>query len=221
MSPTPRSAAERPSRRSAASSCSRASPDGILDMTSGAFVRQQSRFRGRPARRPRAPPPLRRARVPVVAARGDRPRRPRRSRGSASPTPHPYRDERGWAFTGGRFTDEVNGFELPRAGLPRDRPRLRRPRQRPRPVGQGGRPDRLQRVGRHRPHLQRVGRRRPLPGRAARGDRRAQRVDLRRVPERRLPRRLRALPGGLRRGLPRRVRRARAPRGAPERPHAT
>src|ERR671929_2398315 len=23
---------------------------------------------------------------------------------------HPYRDERGWAFTGGRFTDDINGF---------------------------------------------------------------------------------------------------------------
>src|SRR3954462_6245707 len=25
---------------------------------------------------------------------------------------HPYRDERGWAFPGGRFVDEINGFEF-------------------------------------------------------------------------------------------------------------
>ena len=58
------------------------------NMTSGAFVRQQSAFPRPPAGRPGAPPPLRRARVPVVAARGDRPRRARPAR-SASPTPTP------------------------------------------------------------------------------------------------------------------------------------
>ena len=55
----------------------------------------------------------------------------------------------------------------------------------------------------------------------ARRDRRAQRVDLQRVPERRLPRRLRPLTGGLRRGLPRRLRRARPARGAPAASAAT
>ena len=178
-------------------------------MTSGAFVRQQSRFRGHPHGGPErhhlyvalACPWSQRA-VIVRAVLGlDE---------LGISYAHPYRDERGWAFTGGRFTDDDQRLGLPRAGLPRDRPRLRRPRQRPRPVGHRGRRDRLQRVRRHHPHLQRVGRRRPLPGAAARRDRRAQRVDLRGAAERRLPRRVRALAGGLRGGVPRRVRRARA-----------
>jgi glutathionyl-hydroquinone reductase len=32
----------------------------------------------------------------------------------------PYRDERGWAFSGGRFTDEVNGFRFLREAYPED-----------------------------------------------------------------------------------------------------
>jgi glutathionyl-hydroquinone reductase len=32
----------------------------------------------------------------------------------------PYRDDRGWAFTGGRFTDEVNGFRYLREAYPED-----------------------------------------------------------------------------------------------------
>ena len=36
----------------------------------------------------------------------------------------PIRDERGWAFTGGRYVDDVNGFDIPKRGLPGDRPCL-------------------------------------------------------------------------------------------------
>jgi putative glutathione S-transferase len=31
---------------------------------------------------------------------------------------HPYRDERGWAFSGGRFTDRLNGFRFLREAYP-------------------------------------------------------------------------------------------------------
>ena len=156
-------------------------------MTSGAFVRQQSRFRGRPHGGPErhhlyvalACPWSQRA-VIVRAVLGV-------EIGISYAAPVPRRARLGVHRRA--LHRRGQRLRLPRAGLPRDRPRLRRPRQRPRPVGQGGPRDRLQRVGRHRPHLQRVGRRRPLPGRPARGDRRAQRVDLLRAPERRLPRR--------------------------------
>ena len=86
-------------------------------MTAGAFVRQQSRFRGRPHGGPErhhlyvalACPWSQRAVIvrAVLGLEDD----------SASPTLDPYRDERGWAFTGGRFTDEVNGFEFLSRGL--------------------------------------------------------------------------------------------------------
>ena len=79
-------------------------------MTSGAFVRQQSRFRGHPHGGPErhhlyvalACPWSQRA-VIVRAVLGVE---------IGISYAHPYRDERGWAFTGGRFTDEVNGFEF-------------------------------------------------------------------------------------------------------------
>ena len=79
-------------------------------MTSGAFVRQQSRFRGHPHGGPErhhlyvalACPWSQRAAI-VRAVLGVE---------IGISYAHPYRDERGWAFTGGRFTDEVNGFEF-------------------------------------------------------------------------------------------------------------
>ncbi len=47
----------------------------------------------------------------MVAAGRDRARRarPRRARHLLR---HPYRDERGWAFTGGRFTDTINDWDF-------------------------------------------------------------------------------------------------------------
>jgi putative glutathione S-transferase len=35
---------------------------------------------------------------------------------------HPYRDERGWAFPGGRYSDDVNGFEFLREAYERNVP---------------------------------------------------------------------------------------------------
>lgn len=80
-------------------------------MTAGAFVRQQSRFRGRPHGGPErhhlyvalaCPWSQRTAIVRAVLGLTDR---------LGISYADPYRDERGWAFTGGRFTDEINGFE--------------------------------------------------------------------------------------------------------------
>ena len=182
-------------------------------VTAGAFVRQQSQFRGRPEGGPErhhlyvalACPWSQRAAI-VRAVLGPRGR-------LGISYADPYRDERGWAFTGGRFTDEVNGFDFLQRGLRRHRPRLRGPRQRPRAVGQGGRA----RSSPTSPPTSSAifdewagGDLYPADKRAR--DRRAQRVDLQRVPERRLPRRLRALTGGLRRGVPRRLHRARPAR---------
>ena len=79
-------------------------------MTAGAFVRQQSRFRGRPQGGPErhhlyvalaCPWSQRAAIVRAVLGLQDR---------LAISYADPYRDERGWAFTGGRFVDELNGF---------------------------------------------------------------------------------------------------------------
>ncbi|WP_053225873.1 glutathione S-transferase family protein [Solirubrobacter soli] len=83
-------------------------------MTSGAFVRQDSRFRGLPHGGPErhhlyvalACPWSQRA-VIVRAVLGV---------DIGISYAHPYRDERGWAFTGGRFTDEVNGWDFLEAG---------------------------------------------------------------------------------------------------------
>jgi putative glutathione S-transferase len=79
-------------------------------MTSGAFVRQQSRFRGRPHGGPERHHlyvalacPWSQRTVIVQAVLGIE---------LGISYADPYRDERGWAFTGGRFTDELNGFDF-------------------------------------------------------------------------------------------------------------
>jgi putative glutathione S-transferase len=83
-----------------------------MTISSGSFVRQQSRFRGMPEG-----PPERHHLYVALAC-------PWSQRAAIARTAldledrlgisylHPYRDERGWAFTGGRFTDEVNGFDF-------------------------------------------------------------------------------------------------------------
>jgi putative glutathione S-transferase len=79
-------------------------------MTSGAFVRQESRFRGFPDGPPEqhhlylalaCPWSQRTAIVRTVLGLDDR---------LGVSYADPYRDERGWAFSGGRFSDDVNGF---------------------------------------------------------------------------------------------------------------
>jgi putative glutathione S-transferase len=79
-------------------------------VTAGAFVRQESRFRGRPEGGPdrhhlyialACPWSQRTAIVRAVLGLED---------DLSISYADPYRDERGWAFTGGRFTDELNGF---------------------------------------------------------------------------------------------------------------
>ena len=79
-------------------------------MTSGAVVRQESRFRGFPDGPPEqhhlyialaCPWSQRAAIVRTVLGLDDR---------LGVSYADPYRDERGWAFSGGRFTDDVNGF---------------------------------------------------------------------------------------------------------------
>jgi putative glutathione S-transferase len=81
-------------------------------VTAGAFVRQQSRFRGRPEGGPErhhlyvalaCPWSQRAAIVRAVLGLDD---------AIDISYADPYRDERGWAFTGGRFTDELNGFSF-------------------------------------------------------------------------------------------------------------
>jgi glutathionyl-hydroquinone reductase len=81
-------------------------------VSAGAFVRQQSRFRGRPQGGPEqhhlyvalACPWSQRA-VIVRAVLG-------LEDVLGISYADPYRDERGWAFSGGRFTDDVNGFSF-------------------------------------------------------------------------------------------------------------
>jgi putative glutathione S-transferase len=81
-------------------------------VTAGAFVRKQSRFRGRPEGGPErhhlyaalaCPWSQRAVIVRAVTGLDDR---------LSISYADPYRDERGWAFSGGRFTDELNGFEF-------------------------------------------------------------------------------------------------------------
>jgi glutathionyl-hydroquinone reductase len=79
---------------------------------SGEFVRQNSRFRGRPEGGPErhhlyvalaCPWSQRTVIARSVLGLGDR---------LGISYLDPYRDERGWAFTGERFTDDVNGFSF-------------------------------------------------------------------------------------------------------------
>ena len=79
-------------------------------MTAGAFVRKQSQFRERPEGGPErhhlyvalACPWSQRAAIVRAVTGLD----------IAISYADPYRDEKGWAFTGGRFTDELNGWEF-------------------------------------------------------------------------------------------------------------
>ena len=78
-------------------------------MTAGAFVRKQSKFRGRPQGGPerhhlyvaRACPWSQRTLIVRAVLGLDE---------LGVSYADPYRDERGWAFTGGRYTDSVNNF---------------------------------------------------------------------------------------------------------------
>jgi putative glutathione S-transferase len=81
-------------------------------VSAGAFVRQQSRFRGRPQGGPEqhhlyvalACPWSQRAVIArAVLGLGDT---------LSISYAHPYRDDRGWAFPGERFTDQLNGFSF-------------------------------------------------------------------------------------------------------------
>ena len=69
---------------------------------------------------------------------------------------NPYRDERGWAFDGDGFVDDLHDWDFLSRGLPRERSRLRRSHQRAGAVGSRDRPDRQQRLGRHHPDAQRA-----------------------------------------------------------------
>ena len=104
------------------------------ELVGGEFRRQESRFRDwvgatreRSSRRlpgrGRPLPPVRLAGLPVVSSHRD-PARARRacSRPSAISYLAPFRDERGWAFTGERFTESAPGTgayidELQRLGV--------------------------------------------------------------------------------------------------------
>ncbi|RKQ91221.1 putative glutathione S-transferase [Solirubrobacter pauli] len=77
-------------------------------MTSGAFVRQKSQFRDRPE----GGPDRHHLYVALACPWSQRAAIVRAVTGLeiGISYAHPYRDERGWAFTGDRFTDDVNGF---------------------------------------------------------------------------------------------------------------
>jgi glutathionyl-hydroquinone reductase len=77
-------------------------------MTSGAFVRQQSRFRGHP----HGGPERHHLYVALACPWSQRAVIARAVLGLeiGISYAHPYRDERGWAFTGGRFSDEINDW---------------------------------------------------------------------------------------------------------------
>jgi putative glutathione S-transferase len=87
-------------------------------LTAGAFVRQQSRFRDWPESGPErhhlyvalaCPWSQRTVIVRAVAGLEGR---------LGMSLLDPYRDERGWAFSGGRFTDGLNGFRFLREAYP-------------------------------------------------------------------------------------------------------
>jgi glutathionyl-hydroquinone reductase len=81
-------------------------------MTSGSFVRQQSRFRDRPE----GPPERHHLYVALAYPWSQRAVIARSVLGLDDRLGisylDPYRDERGWAFSGGRFSDDMNGFEF-------------------------------------------------------------------------------------------------------------
>ncbi|HEX6020597.1 MAG TPA: glutathione S-transferase C-terminal domain-containing protein [Solirubrobacter sp.] len=80
-------------------------------MTAGAFVRKQSKFRGRP----QGGPERHHLYVALACPWSQRTVIVRAVLGLETlgiSYAHPYRDERGWAFTGGRYTDDENGFEF-------------------------------------------------------------------------------------------------------------
>jgi len=87
---------------------------------SGAFVRKQSEFRERPEGDPGryhlyvalACPWSQRAAIVRAVTGLD----------IGISYAHPYRDERGWAFPGGRFTDDVNGWDFLQQGYEASRP---------------------------------------------------------------------------------------------------
>jgi putative glutathione S-transferase len=78
-------------------------------MTAGAFVRKQSQFRDRPE----GGPERHHLYVALACPWSQRAAILRAVTGLEIDISYadPYRDERGWAFTGGRFTDELNGWE--------------------------------------------------------------------------------------------------------------
>ena len=77
-------------------------------MTTGSFVRQESRFRGRP----QGGPERHHLYVALACPWSQRAALVRAVTGLeiGISYAHPYRDERGWAFTGDRYTDTVNDF---------------------------------------------------------------------------------------------------------------
>src|SRR3954451_15730348 len=79
-------------------------------MTAGAFVRKQSQFR----ERPEGGPERHHLYVALACPWSQRAAILRAVTGLQIGISYadPYRDERGWAFTGGRFTDELNGWEF-------------------------------------------------------------------------------------------------------------
>ena len=82
-------------------------------MTStGAFVRKSSRFR----EAPQGPPERHHLYVALACPWSQRAVLVRKVLGLEDRLGmsylDPYRDDRGWAFSGGRFSDEINGFEL-------------------------------------------------------------------------------------------------------------
>jgi glutathionyl-hydroquinone reductase len=80
-------------------------------MTTGSFIREQSRFR----EFPEGPPERYHLYVALACPWSQRAvivRSVLGLDGLGISYLDPYRDERGWAFTGGRFSDDVNGFAL-------------------------------------------------------------------------------------------------------------
>ena len=127
-------------------------------------------------------PPVRRARLPLVAADGHRAALKGLEDELGVSYLHPYRDERGWRFTGGAFATP----STPSSSSPR---RTRRP-SRATTAASACRCCGTSRPARSSPTSRPTScacsttgapGRRPLPGAAARGDRRAQRLDLRRT----------------------------------------